>query len=69
MSEYRRDGIVEKRIATMNGIAMVLLLLGLAAFEVFAVAAVRNPFLIVAWPSALPSSRRDSSCCSPTRRR
>jgi len=47
MSEYRRDGIVEKRIATMNGIAMVLLLLGLAAFEVFAVAAVRNPFLIV----------------------
>jgi regulator of protease activity HflC (stomatin/prohibitin superfamily) len=38
----------EKPLTTMNGIAMVFVLIALAALEVFAVAAVRNPFLIVA---------------------
>ncbi|MGZ5061754.1 MAG: SPFH domain-containing protein [Usitatibacter sp.] len=47
MSEYRKDGIFEKPITTMNGIAMVLLLIALAAVEVFAVAAIRNPVVIV----------------------
>ncbi|MGZ5037981.1 MAG: SPFH domain-containing protein [Usitatibacter sp.] len=47
MSEYRKDGIFEKPITTMNGIAMVLLLIALAAVEVFAVAAIRSPVVIV----------------------
>ncbi len=48
MTEYRKDGMFEKPLTTMNGIAMVFGLIALAALEVFAVTAVRNPFIIVA---------------------
>ncbi|HEX7607250.1 MAG TPA: SPFH domain-containing protein [Usitatibacter sp.] len=48
MTEYRKEGIFEKPLTTMNGIAMVFVLIVLAALEVFSVAAVRNPAFIVA---------------------
>jgi regulator of protease activity HflC (stomatin/prohibitin superfamily) len=51
MSEYRKEGNFEKPTLTMNGIAMLLLLLALAALaavEVFAVGMIRNPVVIVA---------------------
>jgi len=47
MSSYRKEGNYERPYVTMNGIGMLLLLLGLAMAEVFIVAAVRNPVLIV----------------------
>ena len=46
MSAYK-DGSIEKPYATANGIAMLLLLLALAAAEVFIVALLRNPVLII----------------------
>jgi regulator of protease activity HflC (stomatin/prohibitin superfamily) len=48
MTEYRKEGIFEKPLTTMNGIAMVFALIVLVALEVFSVAAVRNPVFIVA---------------------
>jgi len=48
MTEYRKEGIFEKPLTTMNGIAMVFVLIVLVALEVFSVAAVRNPAFIVA---------------------
>jgi len=48
MTEYRKEGIFEKPLATMNGIAMVFVLIILVALEGFSVAAVRNPVFIVA---------------------
>src|SRR5258707_6110538 len=47
MTEYRKEGIFEKPLATMNAIAMVFLLISLAALLVFSVAVVRNPIVIV----------------------
>ncbi|HEX7559230.1 MAG TPA: SPFH domain-containing protein [Usitatibacter sp.] len=48
MTEYRKEGIFEKPLTTMNGIAMVFVLIVLVALEAFSVAAVRNPVFIVA---------------------
>ena len=48
MTEYRKEGVFEKPLTTMNGIATVFLLIVLVALEVFSVAAVRNPVFIVA---------------------
>jgi regulator of protease activity HflC (stomatin/prohibitin superfamily) len=45
MSQYRKEGNFEKPIATMNGIAMLLLMIGLIVLLVFAIAALRNPYL------------------------
>ena len=45
MSQYRREGNFEKPIATMNGIAMLLLLIGLIVLLVYAIGVVRNPYL------------------------
>jgi regulator of protease activity HflC (stomatin/prohibitin superfamily) len=47
MTEYRKEGIFEKPLTTMNGIAMVFLLLILIALLVFSVAVLRNPIIIV----------------------
>ena len=48
MTEYRKEGIFEKPLTTMNGIAMVFVLIVLVALEAFSVVAVRNPIFIVA---------------------
>ena len=48
MADYRKQGTFEKPIVTMNGIAMLMLLLALIVVEVFAVVAIRNPIVIVA---------------------
>jgi regulator of protease activity HflC (stomatin/prohibitin superfamily) len=48
MTEYRKEGIFEKPLTTMNGIAMVFLLIILIALLVFSVAVLRNPVIIVA---------------------
>jgi regulator of protease activity HflC (stomatin/prohibitin superfamily) len=47
MTEYRKEGIFEKPLATMNGIAMVFLLIILIALLVFSVAVLRNPIVII----------------------
>jgi regulator of protease activity HflC (stomatin/prohibitin superfamily) len=47
MTEYRNDGIAEKPLTTMNGIAMVFVLIVLAALLLFSVAVLRNPVFIV----------------------
>jgi hypothetical protein len=47
MTEYRKEGIFEKPLTTMNGIAMVFLLIILIALLVFTVAVLRNPIIIV----------------------
>ena len=47
MSAYRKDGSIERPYRTANGIAMLLLVLALAAAEVFIVALLRNPVLII----------------------
>jgi regulator of protease activity HflC (stomatin/prohibitin superfamily) len=47
MAEYRKEGIFEKPLTTMNGIAMVFLLIILIALLVFSVAVLRNPIVIV----------------------
>jgi regulator of protease activity HflC (stomatin/prohibitin superfamily) len=48
MTEYRKEGIFEKPLTTMNGIAMVFLLIILIALLVFSAAVLRNPVIIVA---------------------
>jgi len=48
MTEYRKEGIFEKPLTTMNGIAMVFLLIILIALLVFSVAVLRNPVIIAA---------------------
>jgi regulator of protease activity HflC (stomatin/prohibitin superfamily) len=47
MTEYRKEGVFEKPLTTMNGIAMVFLLIILIALLVFSVAVLRNPIIIV----------------------
>ena len=44
MTEYRKEGVFEKPLTTMNGIAMVFVLIALL---VFSVALLRNPVIIV----------------------
>ena len=44
MSEYRREGNFERPILTMNGIAMLLVLLAMIAAEVFGVVTMRAGF-------------------------
>jgi regulator of protease activity HflC (stomatin/prohibitin superfamily) len=46
MAEGRKEGTFEKPAASANGIAMLLGLAGLVVVEIFAVAAIRNPFVI-----------------------
>jgi regulator of protease activity HflC (stomatin/prohibitin superfamily) len=48
MAEYRKEGNFEKPATTFNGIAMLLALLALIAFEVFAIIGLRHPVPIVA---------------------
>jgi regulator of protease activity HflC (stomatin/prohibitin superfamily) len=48
MTEYRKEGIFEKPLTTMNGIAMVFVLIALVALLVLSVAVLRNPVFIVA---------------------
>jgi len=48
MAQYRKEGNFEKPVTTFNGIFMLVVLLGLVAFEVFAITAVRAPVPIVA---------------------
>jgi uncharacterized membrane protein YqjE len=48
MSAYRKEGTFEKPYLTMNGIAMLLALIGLGFVEAFVIVAVRNPVMIVA---------------------
>ena len=47
-NEYRKEGTYEKPVTTMNGIAMLLLLLALIALEVVGVAVARQAFAIPA---------------------
>jgi regulator of protease activity HflC (stomatin/prohibitin superfamily) len=46
MSARNREGSIEKRYITANGIAMLLLLLGLAAAEAFGILVLRGAFII-----------------------
>ena len=48
MAQYRKEGTFEKPASTFNGIFMLLVLLGLIAFEVFAILSFRAPGPIVA---------------------
>jgi regulator of protease activity HflC (stomatin/prohibitin superfamily) len=48
MVEYRREGTYEKPIVTMNGIAMLLLLIALGVVEIIGVALARHGFIIPA---------------------
>jgi regulator of protease activity HflC (stomatin/prohibitin superfamily) len=47
MSEYRKSGNYEKTYTTMNGIAMLMLLIALVAAGVFFLAAFRHPAVLV----------------------
>jgi len=47
MTEYRKEGVFEKPLTTMNGIAMVFLLIVLIALLVFSVAVLPNQIIIV----------------------
>jgi regulator of protease activity HflC (stomatin/prohibitin superfamily) len=47
MNDYRKEGTFEKPASTFNGISMLLVLLGLAVLEVFAVLNFRSPTVIV----------------------
>ncbi|NJD89791.1 MAG: SPFH domain-containing protein [Betaproteobacteria bacterium] len=47
MAEYRKEGNFEKPAGTINGIFMLLVLLGLVAFGIFAGIAARAPFIAV----------------------
>jgi regulator of protease activity HflC (stomatin/prohibitin superfamily) len=47
VTEYRKEGNFEKPYGTANGIAMLLLALGLIVLEVFFIGVARNPILIV----------------------
>ena len=46
MAEYRREGTFEKPASTLNGIAMLFLLIALVLAEIGMVAVVRNPILL-----------------------
>jgi len=48
MTSYRKDGNFEKPASTVNGIAMVLLLIALVAVEVAGIATARNAFVVPA---------------------
>jgi len=48
MAEYRREGTFEKPYLTMNGIAMLLLLIALIAVELAGLALIRRGFVIPA---------------------
>jgi regulator of protease activity HflC (stomatin/prohibitin superfamily) len=48
MAEYRREGTYEKSIVTMNGIAMLLLLIALIAVELAGIGVLRRGFVIPA---------------------
>jgi regulator of protease activity HflC (stomatin/prohibitin superfamily) len=48
MSAYRKEGTFEKPYLTMNGIAMLLMLIVLGFVEVFVIVSVRNPVFISA---------------------
>jgi len=48
MSAYRKEGTFEKPYLTMNGIAMLLMLIALGFIEAFVVVSVRNPVFIIA---------------------
>jgi regulator of protease activity HflC (stomatin/prohibitin superfamily) len=50
MTEYRREGNYERPILTMNGIAMLLVLLAMIAAEIFGVVAMRGAFVRFAIP-------------------
>ena len=50
MTEYRREGNFERPILTMNGIAMLLMLLAMIAAEVFGVVAMHGAFVRFAIP-------------------
>src|SRR5690348_10924944 len=50
MTEYRREGNYERPILTMNGIAMLLVLLAMIAAEVFGVVAMHGAFVRFAIP-------------------
>jgi len=50
MTEYRREGNFERPILTMNGIAMLLVLLAMIAAEIFGVVAMRGAFARFAIP-------------------
>jgi hypothetical protein len=66
MSAYRKEGNFEKPYGTANGIAMLLLVLGLIALEFFALVLLRNPAVILVNGIAIVFSPPASSCCSPT---
>jgi regulator of protease activity HflC (stomatin/prohibitin superfamily) len=53
MSDYRKSGNFEKPASTANGIAMLLLLIGLGALLLVLVAMVRQPVFIVACALAI----------------
>ena len=53
MAEYRREGTFEKPASTMNGIAMLFLLIALVLLEIGMVAVVRNPVLLGAFGVAI----------------
>ena len=46
MAEYRKEGTFEKPATTMNGIAMLLVLIALVILELFAGAVIRSPLAI-----------------------
>jgi regulator of protease activity HflC (stomatin/prohibitin superfamily) len=48
MSTYRKEGTFEKPYLTMNGIAMLLILIALGFVEAFVIVSVRNPVFISA---------------------
>ena len=48
MSAYRKEGSFEKPYLTMNGIAMLLMLIALGFVEAFVIVSVRNPVFIIA---------------------
>jgi len=50
MTEYRREGNFERPILTMNGIAMLLVLLAMIAAEIFGVVAMHGAFVRFAIP-------------------
>ena len=53
MVEYRREGNFEKPASTMNGIAMLFLLIALVLLVIATVVAVRNPFMLAAFGVAI----------------
>ena len=47
MTDYRKQGTFEKPLSTLNGIAMLLLLLALIAVLVFSIAVIRQPVVVL----------------------